>query len=288
MAMRYTPPAPSPPAPGGGRAGGRAGRNLPAAIAVGGALGGLILLSLLVYRPVFVGVVAAAVLVGVWEMVRAVGVVEARPPLLPLLLGGLAMQILAWRSRSEGLAVVFLLTVVGVLIWRLAEGRPGYLRDAATGVFIATYVPFLAGYAVLLAEPSDGAKRVIAFVGTVVCNDVAGYAVGVLIGRHPMAPTVSPKKSWEGFVGSVIACAAAGVGFFALFFSGEPMWYGAAFGLAVALTATMGDLCESMIKRDLGIKDMGNLLPGHGGIMDRLDSLLPAAAVSYVLLNAFI
>lgn len=279
-AMRYT-PTPT-------RSGGRAGRNLRAAIGVGVALGGLILLCLLVYRPVFAALVAVVVAFGIWELVRAAGVVEARPPLVPLMLGGLAMQALAWFSGTQGLAVTFLLTVAGCLVWRLAEGKAGYLRDAATAVFVATYVPLLAGYAVLMAHLDDGAERIIAFVATVVCNDVAGYAVGVMVGRHPMAPTVSPKKSWEGFAGSLLACGSAGVVFFRLFFSGEPLWYGAAFGLAIALTATLGDLCESMVKRDLGVKDMGNLLPGHGGIMDRLDSLLPAAAVSYVLLNVLV
>jgi phosphatidate cytidylyltransferase len=279
-AMRYT-PTPT-------RQGGRAGRNLRAAIGVGVALGGLILLCLLVYRPVFAVLVAAAVALGTRELVRAAGVVEARPPLVPLMLGGLAMQALAWFSGTQGLSVAFLLTVAACRVWRLAEGRAGYLRDAATGIFVATYVPLLAGYAVLMAHLDDGAKRIITFVALVVCNDVAGYAVGVMLGRHPMAPTVSPKKSWEGFAGSVLACGGAGVGLFRLLFPAAPLWYGATFGLALALTATFGDLCESMVKRDLGIKDMGNLLPGHGGIMDRLDSLLPGAAVSYVLLNVLL
>lgn len=283
-AMRHTPPT-TPPATRPDKRPGKAGRNLPAAIGVGVTLGGLILACLLVYRPAFAVLVAAATVLGVWELVRAVGVVDARVPLVPLVLGSVAMQALAWRAGTEGLAVTFLFTVLGCLVWRLADGREGYLRDAATSVFVATYVPFLAGYAVLLAQPEGGAKRVIAFVAVVVCNDVAGYAVGVLIGRHPMAPTVSPKKSWEGFTGSVLGCAGVGVLLFWQFFAGAPAWHGAAFGLALAVTATLGDLFESMIKRDLGIKDMGSLLPGHGGIMERLDSLLPAAAVSFVLLS---
>jgi phosphatidate cytidylyltransferase len=139
---------------------------------------------------------------------------------------------------------------------------------------------------VLLAVPDDGARRVVTFIATVVCSDVGGYAAGAALGRHPMAPTVSPAKSWEGFAGSTIACVLGGTALLTLLFD-TPWWQGALFGLAIVVTATLGDLGESMIKRDLGIKDMGSLLPGHGGLMDRLDSLLPAAAVSWLLLSAF-
>jgi phosphatidate cytidylyltransferase len=154
------------------------------------------------------------------------------------------------------------------------------------GALIAVYVPFLAGFCVLLAVPGDGALRVAAFIATVVCSDTGGYLAGVLFGRHPMAPTVSPKKSWEGFGGSMLACAIGGVCFLVFGF-GAHWWQGVLFGVAIAFAATLGDLAESMIKRDLAIKDMGTLLPGHGGLMDRLDSLLLAAPVSYLLLTAF-
>jgi phosphatidate cytidylyltransferase len=264
----------------------RAGRNLPAATAIGLALGGAVLAGLYTYRLSFVILLVVFIALASWEIVRAVSRVEARPPLVPLLVGGVAMDLLAWFRGAEALAVAFLLTALGCLVWRLAEGPIGYLRDVSTGVFVALYVPFLAGFAVLLTVPEDGARRVITFIATVVCSDVGGYATGVFLGRHPMAPTVSPKKSWEGFAGSVLACVVAGVIFLGLYFHAE-WWQGAVYGLAIAVTATLGDLGESMLKRDLGIKDMGHLLPGHGGVMDRLDSLLPAAAVAYLLLSAF-
>lgn len=286
-AMGYTPPVVRHGGPAGGDRGGRSGRNLPAAIGVGCALGGVIVASLLLYRPAFAALVVSAVVLGIWELVRAVGVVEARPPLVPLLIGGVSMQVVAWFAGSEGLTLTFLLTALGVLVWRLADGRIGYLRDTSASIFITMYVPLLAGFAVLMTHEDDGAKRVILFMAAVVCNDVGGYAVGVFLGRHPMAPTVSPKKSWEGFTGSLLACAGIGTVLFHQFFDG-PLWYGAVFGVAIAVTATLGDLCESMIKRDLGIKDMGNLLPGHGGIMERLDSLLPCAGISYLLLQALL
>ena len=262
---------------------GRAGRNLAAAIAVGVGLGAVILVSLLVWRPAFLAVVLAAVLVGVVELARALGAGGFRPPLPPLLLGATGMIALAWLRGPTGLVVAFLVTVLAVLLWRLADGPDDYFPDAASGVLVALYVPLLAGFAVLLLVPEDGATRVVAFIATVVASDVGGYAVGVLAGKHAMAPSISPKKSWEGMAGSVGTCMVVAT---AILVPGldAPWWGGLVFGAAIAVTATIGDLGESLIKRDLGIKDMGAILPGHGGLMDRLDSLLPCAAVSWLLL----
>ena len=263
---------------------GRAGRDMVAAIGVGAGLGAVILLSLLVYRPAFLLVLLVAILVGVVELTRALQAGGVRAPLVPVLAGTVAMLALAWTRGASGLVVAFLLTVLAVLLWRLGDGPDGYLRDASAGVLVALYVPLLAGFCVLLLVPDDGAARVLAFIATVVGNDVGGFAAGVLFGKHPMAPSVSPKKSWEGMAGSVLACMLVATPIVTLALGG-PWWGGVLFGVALAVSATAGDLGESLIKRDLGIKDMGNLLPGHGGIMDRLDSLLPSAAVAYLLLS---
>ena len=264
--------------------GGRAGRDLGAAIGVGLSLGAVIIASLLVWRPAFVGVVTAAVIVGVIELTRALRAGRFQAPLVPLLVGSLAMMGLAWTRGATGLVVGFLLTVLAVVLWRLADGPVGYLKDASAGVLVAMYVPLLAGFAVLLLVPDDGVGRVFAFIATVVASDVGGYAAGVLFGKHPMAPSISPKKSWEGFAGSVAACMIVATAILALGLD-APWWGGLVYGAAIAVSATIGDLGESLIKRDLGIKDMGNLLPGHGGLMDRLDSLLPSAALAYLLLS---
>jgi phosphatidate cytidylyltransferase len=263
---------------------GRAGRNLAAAVGVGLGLGGAILASLLIWRPAFLAVLGAAVLVAVVELTRALEKGAFRPPLVPLLVGTVLIEFLAWTRGPTGLVVGFLATALAVLLWRLAAGPAGYLRDVGAGVLVALYVPLLAGFAVLLLVPADGATRVVVFIATVVASDVGGYAAGVLFGKHPMAPTISPKKSWEGMAGSVLACVLVATPIITLGLDG-PWWGGLIFGAALAATATTGDLAESLIKRDLGIKDMGNLLPGHGGIMDRMDSLLPAAAVAYLLLS---
>jgi phosphatidate cytidylyltransferase len=287
---RYDPAAALPPEalPGDqAKPSSRAGRDLPAALAVGLGLGGLVLASLFLYRPAFALIVVVAVGLGTWELTQAVGKAGAHPPLIPLLAGTVAMESLAWFRGAEALSMSFLLTGLAIMVWRLVDGPRGYLNDIATGVFIAMYAPFLAGFAILLAHPDDGAKRIIAFIAAVVCNDTFGYATGVFFGKHPLAPTVSPKKSIEGFAGSIAGCIAFGILYFLYAFH-EAWWQGALFGLALAVTSTLGDLGESMIKRDLGIKDMGTLLPGHGGLMDRLDSLLPSAAVAYLLIAAFV
>lgn len=264
----------------------RTGRDLRAAIAVGLALGAVVLISLFLYRPSFAVIVGIAVLYGTYELVKAISTSGVRPALLPLLIGGAGTHIAAWTVGPNGLVAGVLLTSCGVLVWRLADGANGYARDVGASLFVLLYVPTLAGFAVLSAHADDGAARVIAFVATVVCSDTGGFASGVLFGRHPLAPIVSKAKTWEGFTGSVLFCSIAGVLFLTLTFH-EAWWRGLLFGLAMAVTATLGDLGESMVKRDIDVKDMGTLLPGHGGLMDRLDSLLPCAAIAYLLLSAF-
>jgi phosphatidate cytidylyltransferase len=262
----------------------RAGRNLPAAIGVGLGLAVVIVPSLFLYRPSFAVIVGIIVLYGCYELAQAFQPANIRVSLTPLMAGGVAMLIAAWERGPSGLVLAALITFVGILVWRIADGAEGYARDVAASALVLLYLPTLAAFAVLLVHPSDGAARVLAFAATVVCSDTGGYATGVLFGKHPLAPIVSKAKTWEGFAGSVITCGTAGVLFLTLTFH-EPWWKGLLFGVAIVVTATVGDLGESMIKRDLDIKDMGKLLPGHGGVMDRLDSLLPCAAVAYLVLS---
>ncbi|MEU4778399.1 phosphatidate cytidylyltransferase [Micromonospora sp. NPDC023633] len=266
----------------------RAGRNLPAAIAVGVGLGALIVVPLFFYPPAFLVVVAAAVGVGIWEMARAVRRSGAHPPLVPLVAGGVLTVGLAWFSGPDALSLGLLVTVLGTMVWRLGDGPGGFQRDLTAATLIAVYVPFLGGFAALLAAvPEDGELRVLVTLAAVVLSDTGGYAAGVSFGKHPMAPSVSPKKSWEGFAGSVTAAALGSALLLWLLLDVAP-WWGALFGLAVSGAAVLGDLAESMIKRDLGVKDMSNLLPGHGGLMDRLDSILFALPTAYLLLAVFV
>ncbi|MFI7248485.1 phosphatidate cytidylyltransferase [Micromonospora chalcea] len=266
----------------------RAGRNLPAAIGVGVALGAAVVVPLFFFMPAFLAVLATAVGIGIWEMARAVRRSGAHPPLAPLVAGGVITVGLAWFAGPDALSLGLLVTVLGTMIWRLGDGPGNYQRDLTAATLIAVYVPFLAGFAAMLAAaPDDGHLRVLVTLVAVVLSDTGGYAAGVTFGKHPMAPTISPKKSWEGFVGSVTAAAAGSAVLLWVLFDVAP-WWGALFGMAISVSAVLGDLAESMIKRDLGVKDMSNLLPGHGGLMDRLDSILFAVPVAYLLLAVFV
>jgi len=266
---------------------GRAGRDLPVAIVVGLGLGALVLGTLYTVKVAFLGVILAAILVGLWELCRALQVKNVYAPFIPLAVGTVALLVLAYTDGREAMTVAALLTALAVVVWRLAEGAHGMLPDIAAGLMALVYVPFLAGFASLMLAPHDGHRRITAFIATVVASDVGGYAFGATLGRHLMAPRISPKKSWEGLVGSTLACAICGAVIFAALL--HVMWWkGAVYSLATVCTATLDDLGESMVKRDLGIKDMGRVLPGHGGLMDRLDSLLPTAPVAWLLLTAFV
>jgi phosphatidate cytidylyltransferase len=266
----------------------KAGRNLPAAIAVGLVLGAAVVASLLTVRYLFIVIIAAAIAVGTIELAGAFRrAANIRVAMIPVLAGGQAMVWLAWPFGMKGALTAFILTVLACLLWRLPGGADGYLRDLSASIFAAAYLPLFGAFASMLVTPPDGAGRVLTFMIAVVASDTGGYIAGVLKGKHPMAPSISPKKSWEGFAGSMVGGIVAGALTLTLMLHGQA-WQGMLFGAAIVLVATLGDLVESQIKRDLGIKDMGNLLPGHGGIMDRLDSLLPSAVVSWLLLSVFI
>ena len=181
-----------------------------------------------------------------------------------------------------------------VTVWRLVEAAVPSRRkparelgsDVLAGLFIQAYVVFLGSFTTLLASRHEGQWWVLSLLIIVVSTDTGAYVSGLLLGRHKMAPRISPKKTWEGFGGSIVAALIASelVSWLLLHI---PFVDGLVVGIAIALTATLGDLMESLIKRDLGIKDMSNWLPGHGGFLDRLDSVLPSAAVAYTLFLIF-
>jgi phosphatidate cytidylyltransferase len=263
----------------------RGGRNLPAAIAVGVALLAAVAASL-AFRPEFF-VLLAVIAVGgaMWELTQAFRRKDIHLPLLPLLVGTAGILVSSYYSGSEALMVSFLLTAGGVVVWCALDGSgPAAVRDAVAGVFAAAYLPFLAGFVMLMLADPRGELRVVLFVLLAVASDTGGYVAGVLFGRHPLAPSVSPKKSIEGLVGSFVLAIVVGV-VGAHVLDADP-WVGVALGVLAPLTATIGDLAESLLKRDLDLKDMGTLLPGHGGILDRLDSLLLTAPFVYLLLSA--
>lgn len=263
---------------------GRAGRNVPVSILVAVGLLLVILIPLFFFKPLFLVILVAAAGLGIWEMTRALRTSGARPPLIPLLGGGVAMMCLAWFSGVDALSIGLLITVLATMVWRMGDGPAGYQRDMGAAALVMVYVPFLLGFAAPLTTPEDGQWRILATLAAVVLSDTGGFVAGVLFGKHPMAPTISPKKSWEGFAGSIVA---TGVGSAAILWAllDVAPWKGVLFGMVVSVAAVLGDLAESLLKRDLGIKDMSNILPGHGGIMDRLDSIVFAVPTAYLLLS---
>ncbi len=233
-------------------------------------------------------VVYAFCIAGAVEWARALGRQGRHIPLVPIIVAILGMAIATWYAKPEGLVIALLVGCAGVVAWRLSDDRvANTLPDSLAAMLTLMWIPFLASFVVLMELADDGWKRVLILVLAVVGNDTGGLLFGSLFGRHKMLPRVSPGKTWEGFAGGVlVGTLAASVASYLVF---EGRWYiGAAVGFAATLAAVVGDLAESAIKRDMKVKDMSSALPGHGGIMDRLDSIVFAAPVAYVVFAIFL
>ena len=274
----------------GGKASGkasRAGRNLPAAIISSLILGGVVLASLFTVKWLFCVVVTIALLIAVHEFVSAFAHRDIRIARTPLYIATAVMPALAYIWGTTAQLVALGATIIVILIWRIRRGTDHYVRDVTASAFVLAYLPFMAGFLMLTLAAETGAQRVVVFILLTISNDIGGYASGVLFGKHPIAAHISPKKSWEGFVGSLIFQGLVGALSF-VWLLDAPWWQGLIVGLVMTITATGGDFAESAIKRDLGVKDMGHFLPGHGGMMDRLDSLIPNAFTSWALFTLFL
>lgn len=268
----------------------RSGRNLVSAIAIGVGLALAMVVSLVVIKEIFMVLAVVVVAFATLELVAALKHADIRVPRIPTVVAGIAMVPAAYYGGAEGQWLVALGGMLFVALWRLGAwavsspraGFPAVVRDLAAGTFVQVYVSFLASTSVLLLSKDGGQWWVLAFIIVVVLTDVGAYASGLNFGKHPMAPTISPKKTWEGLAGAALVSLVGGV-LLAIFMLGQPWWFGLIFAAVIVFTATVGDLSESLLKRDIGIKDMSSWLPGHGGILDRLDSILPSAAAAYVL-----
>ncbi len=287
----------STPTPGSGdttKDHGRAGRDLPAAIASAVVLLAAIAASLVFWKTAFMVIVAVAVVVAVWEFRKGFLAKGIDLPEQPLMAGGVVMVTVAYFFGAPALVTATAVTALALMLWLLRRGVDGYVMNATASVFTLIYVPFLGSFvALMLAEDGhpgwtdrwdNGVLGILVFILVTIASDIGGYAAGVTFGKHPMAPVISPKKSWEGFAGSLVSCVAAGWALVVYLLEGE-WWVGVCLGLIAVVMATLGDLCESVIKRDLGIKDMSQIIPGHGGLMDRLDSLLATIAPVWLLLH---
>ena len=267
----------------------RAGRNLPAAIGVGVLLGAMAIVILLFVPKGWLPVLAVAMPIATHEVVRRLREAGYDLPVIPLLIGGQAMIWLTWPYGPAGLLGAYGGTIVVCMVWRLvgqglSEQPVNYLRDISATVLLATWVPLFASFTALLIFQDHGGIRTFTVIATVVFADIGGYVAGVLFGKHLMVPAISPKKSWEGLGGSLLFGITASV-LTVAFLLDKPPWVGVPLGLMLVITGVLGDLVESQVKRDLGIKDMGTLLPGHGGIMDRIDAMLPSAVAGWIVLT---
>jgi phosphatidate cytidylyltransferase len=272
---------------------GRAGRNLPAAVASAVVLLAAIAASLFFWKTAFMAIVAVAVVVAIWELRQGMAAKGIDLPEQPLMVGGVVMVFVAYFFGAPALVTATGVAALVIMLWLLRRGVDGYVTNATASVFTLIYVPFLGSFVgLLLAEGGavdferwdDGVKGIITFILVTIASDIGGYAAGVLFGKHPMAPVISPKKSWEGFAGSAVACLVVGWACVVYLLDGA-WWVGLLLGAIAVCMATLGDLCESVIKRDLGIKDMSQIVPGHGGLMDRLDSLLATVAPVWLTLH---
>jgi phosphatidate cytidylyltransferase len=272
----------------------RAGRDLPAAIAVGLSLFGLVVATLMWWYPGFVILVVIFTSLGAVELHQALKRVGMTSAIVPVVIGNIVIiggtYLAAELQKVTNVPWHVVLmgaiggTVLVALIWRMFGGAHGYARDSAASLFIIGYVPLLASFVGLILAQQHGVAKVVAVFLCIVGSDTGGYALGATLGRHPMAPVVSPKKTWEGLAGSFLLAGIVGT-LQMVFVLGQPWWEGVALAAVVVVFGTAGDLIESMIKRDVGIKDMSSFLPGHGGVMDRLDSMLVAAPAAWVLLT---
>ncbi len=262
----------------------RAGRKLGPSILVSLSLIALVWFALDYHREIFAVVVAVAVLLGIREIVRAFSARGIYISVVSLALGSVGLAYATWNGGTAGLAIATAIAIPLLLIQLLTKGPEGFVQSATATTFSLLYLPFLAGFLILLARPHTGLERVMTFVVLVGCNDTFGYVVGVLFGKHPLVPKISPKKSWEGLVGSLVFTLAGGALAFHYIMKMH-WWIGIIVGLMTVFTATCGDLIESAMKRDLQLKDMGTLLPGHGGILDRLDSVLISAPALWLALE---
>nr|WP_231918589.1 phosphatidate cytidylyltransferase [Microlunatus sagamiharensis] len=269
---------------------------MPKAIGIGVGLGAYVVLSLLFLKPAFVLLVAVALVLGSRELHAALKRQGMNAAIVPIMVGTVAIAIGSYLagiqrpivySTTSVLLGALALTVLAALVWRMPGGAHGYVKDAAASLFIICYVPLLGSFTALMLAGENGGARLVTFILVVVMSDTGGYVFGVLLGKHPMAPRISPKKSWEGLVGSLVFGVASGVAMAVLGLK-VPVWIGVLIGVALVAVGTCGDLIESMVKRDLGIKDMSSFLPGHGGVMDRLDSLLVAAPVAWLIMYVLV
>ena len=262
----------------------RAGRKLFPSIVVGLSLIALIWLSLAFERTAFAFLVALALVLATKELSAALTSVGFVNSFRTLAVAVVTISLSTWFAGINGLVLSMAAAFTLILLLSLRHGPENFVKRASSTGLALLYLPFLGGFIVLIARPSNGLAAIMTFLILIGCNDTFGYIVGVLIGKHPLVPKISPKKTWEGLVGSLIFTMIGGALAFTYIMDMD-WWIGIIVGLMIVFTATCGDLIESAMKRDLSLKDMGTLLPGHGGMLDRLDSVVLSAPAMWLALE---
>jgi phosphatidate cytidylyltransferase len=265
------------------------GRDVPAAFLTGLVLAALAIGSIAISPAAFAVVAGIIVLWAQGELYRALQKEHHQPATaLGLVAGGLILAAGYFRGEAAMLSV-FALSIVATFLWYMAT--PGSHRKGTTGNVAVTvlgiaYVPLLAGYALALLDQTDGRALVLSVIALTFVYDTAAFVVGSWWGSRPLAPMISPKKSVEGAIGATLIVIAVSVGAVAAAVDVlAPVSHSVGLAVVVAIFAPLGDLAESLLKRDLGVKDMGSVLPGHGGVLDRIDSLLFVAPAAFLLLR---
>lgn len=273
------------------------GRSLSKSIAVGLLLAAIFLSSLLLYKELFIVFLSISTAIGAWELSTALREKKWYVPRVPAVVGSVLIMPATYFGGPAIQWLASIAIVAALIVWRtvhlLFERRKANfqtlkrtVRDFGAAAFLVIYLPLTLSFGMLLLRRDDGQWWVLAFVTTVALIDSAGYLLGRIFGKNKLAPGVSPKKTWEGLAASILFGTVSAVSF-TVFVLGGAWWVGIILAAVLILAAVFGDLAESLIKRDLGIKDMSTWLPGHGGMMDRLDSMLPASLMTYLVMVVF-
>jgi phosphatidate cytidylyltransferase len=255
---------------------------------VGLSLAAVFLLTLLLYRPGFLAFVSLILVIALLELDHAFRALGLRPATPVAVVAGVVAFVGAYLIGSDGQVLGLVVAVSGGCVWTMLDPqRDKVVASLGATLLMVAWIPFLASFLSLLLLRDDGPAYVIMVVGLTVANDVGAYAFGSRLGRHKLAPAVSPGKTWEGLIGGWVTVLVIAASVIVPFVPGVRVTVALVLGSAITVVATVGDLAESLVKRDLGVKDLGRILPGHGGVMDRIDALAFTIPAAHFILQGF-
>jgi len=263
-------------------------RDFTVRFGVGVGLVAILSLSLWLCRWALVVLIGLFMALAVHELAAVAKSRGWRPAWMVVAVGGAALLIVEYGGwLGDVFTVGFIgsaVLLLAVLAWRLRGDVHGYLADVGVSALMIIYLPLLLTFVIAMLRSDQPIAQMATYVAIIVIGDSGAYIMGSVFGRRKLAPHISPGKTWEGLIGCLLWAVAVGIPL-GIFVLGAPWWQGAVLGITLGAAAVVGDMAESAIKRDVGVKDMGKLLPGHGGAMDRLDSLLFCAPIAWAMMN---